>query len=651
MIKKLYNILPILLMIPLAIGIWTNIYVRTNMAYALIIITAIFLCLIFRKKLTAWANRLSPQTIKRTLIVGVVAIFVIQLFVLTFLPATVFHDPFRVLYQAELLAKGNYDWNTTTYFARYENNVPIAWLLSLWLRLTNVFHLSTNLSMHILAILFLDGFIILSLHMVNQFSKNNLFKLSYLFVLVFSSFSYTYYLQVVYTDLPLMFAILIVVDLLMNWQNLTKIKRIWAGVILLITTFFAQMLKGNFAIIAIAVLLTLGLSYFLDKKQAKLFWKPAIIIVLGICLASPVGKTISSAAHYQPDETYQLPIVHWVWMSYNPKTSGMYNSQDIAKMMSLKSADARTSYVKKDLPKRIGKLGFTGLLRQWYNKTVSFNLVKEIPGSYTAGYVQVPKFYINFQKIVSLWGQAILRIGTILLFGLSIFKLLLLFKNHGDPFNFVQCFSILTMVGFITFFVFIWEIEPRYSQIIIPLLLANAMIPAVKKAPEVKHGRTWLFGISVVAAIFAISLEHPSNFKQDLVIAAQRSQLSSQYHAPEPVFSGKDTITQDVRFNHAINELSCLAPSPSSSNMKLQLVDLSTNRVYDFKYGQDGYVIERWLPAGRYQLKVTPVDRTKKMQLVLTKMQNYKLGYYPLIVNGHHYQNQSMVYEASYTAY
>lgn len=71
--------------------------------------------------------KLSNQHFKIMLGLMFGVMIIVQLLVLKFLPVTVYHDPFRVLAQAAQMAAGNYDWNIT-YFWRYAQNVPIAWL-------------------------------------------------------------------------------------------------------------------------------------------------------------------------------------------------------------------------------------------------------------------------------------------------------------------------------------------------------------------------------------------------------------------------------------------------------------------------------------------------------------------------------------------
>lgn len=62
-----------------------------------------------------------------------VAMVIAQIMTLLFFPNMVYHDPYRVLSQADQMAANQNTWDIT-YFWRYPNNVSITYLMSLWLR-------------------------------------------------------------------------------------------------------------------------------------------------------------------------------------------------------------------------------------------------------------------------------------------------------------------------------------------------------------------------------------------------------------------------------------------------------------------------------------------------------------------------------------
>ncbi|WP_252902558.1 hypothetical protein [Paucilactobacillus hokkaidonensis] len=157
----------------LLIGIISNIVAPINVKEScLVVIISVILWYLwpyFKVK----TNQLSQKTVTWCIGIGIILIFIIQLIVLRYLPATIYHDPFRVLYQAEHLSQGQHVWSSSTYFWRYPNNVPLAFLLSQWLKLTTFIHLSTNTALHILSIVLLDGFILIALSTIRKISRRN----------------------------------------------------------------------------------------------------------------------------------------------------------------------------------------------------------------------------------------------------------------------------------------------------------------------------------------------------------------------------------------------------------------------------------------------------------------------------------------------
>lgn len=200
---KLLSIFPIILTFSLFIGMMSNLFDLHNPSTSALVIllsTSIILIYYF------YRNRLqlSQRLLKKWLVVDLSLIFIIQLLVLHFLPASVFHDPFRVLSQAELISHHQYNWSTSTYFWRYPNNVSLVFLLAKWLQLTNVLNLTTNTSLHLLSIIFLDSFIGLTLLIAIKKAAHSMFSLLLMLFFLISPFAYTYYLQVFYSDLPIL---------------------------------------------------------------------------------------------------------------------------------------------------------------------------------------------------------------------------------------------------------------------------------------------------------------------------------------------------------------------------------------------------------------------------------------------------------------
>lgn len=85
----------------------------------------------------------------------------IQIFILNKFPASVDHDPIRIIQQAEVLNSKNNYWGGTNYFWTYPNNVFFTILISKWLKFFMIFDVGTRFAVNFLSLIILDLFIIL----------------------------------------------------------------------------------------------------------------------------------------------------------------------------------------------------------------------------------------------------------------------------------------------------------------------------------------------------------------------------------------------------------------------------------------------------------------------------------------------------------
>lgn len=646
--RYLKKFLIVCLGISMFIGIFSNIFFPLNVSYTIIVSS---ICLIIGVCWSRFKNKVKslPQNRVSLIIYGILfSILIIQILILTFFPATVYHDPFRVLHEAELLSHNHPDWDNSTYFWRYSNNVPLAFFISLWLKITNVFQLSTNCSVHILSLIFLDSFIILSLRTCQNFGKQSYQVLGLALFFLVSPFSYTYYLQVFYSDLPILLILLLIFNLLAYWpkkKGLQLINIFFLFSIVLI----GQLIKANLIILSIAILILIGELYLHKKTILKKLILPLTVILLALGASFPVKQTINTVTGFKTNNQYQFPLTSWIYMSYNSKNYGMYNSDDVNKMINLPSKKARQSYLIKALPARLSQLGVIGILRQWIEKVGVLLNVSNLQTFYTGGFIQTPKFYIIWKQPVHILSQAIMRSGFICLYMATLTKCLILFKRQAEieP---LQELAIILSFGYIVSLMLFWEVESRYGQALFPLLLIIDTLPIGNKKTAVNITRALHARIkTVIVCLFLIItniIESPGS-KQ--IIAAQRSQLSLQYHAQESHLSPNNSLLQKVVFNHEVNTFSVVVPA----NTKLigKLVNLQTRQEYPLKYvakkGSYSLSYSGSLSAGSYQLILE--NKKKRSQPVeLTRTVNYYLAPYPVVIGNNTREFESTIYKAIY---
>ncbi|MDM7530540.1 hypothetical protein [Lacticaseibacillus paracasei] len=588
-------------------------------------------------------DHLSTRQLRWGIGLGLLAMLIAQVVVLHVMPNTVYHDPYRVLSQADQLAAGHMTWDIT-YFWRYANNVPLAYLLSLWLRLTQLVGLSTNLSVHLLSILVLDSFIALALHTIWQLSQRASLLVVAFGFFALSPFAYTYYLQVFYSDLPTMLVLLIIIRSLLNWSQKTSRQRWFAGSGLVVAVMLGAMLKPNLVVL-LPALLIVGLILARQHlwRQAKLTL-PILLIVLGFGLSLPATKVIDVAANYQPRTAFSFPATNWILMGYNQHSNGGYSGKDVGRAIKQPSQAARQRYNLKTIPKRIKTLGVVGVIRLWVVKLGIVLNVQGIQRWYNGGFRAAPSWYSNHAGFY----QGLTVIGyvaaTLLMWGALMLKLLRWRPDLTDPHQILALLAVTTALGYLAFHTLLWEVEPRYGQAILPLLwVALAAIPrqASQSRPRWANQASLLNGATALLVAFGAAGVLGAQLPQKQVIAAQRSQLSVQYHAKPKTVTPGTVLAEVVDVNAPANYFS--VQIHVGSQVQVTLTNLATGQHYRLTMAGRVARLHHQLAAGQYRITVQNLT-TRGQQVDVTHTYHYQLATHPLTVNGQSQPTASLIY-------
>lgn len=588
-------------------------------------------------------DHLSTRQLRWGIGLGLLAMLIAQVVVLHVMPNTVYHDPYRVLSQADQLAAGHMTWDIT-YFWRYANNVPLAYLLSLWLRLTQLVGLSTNLSVHLLSILVLDSFIALALHTIWQLSQRASLLVVAFGFFALTPFAYTYYLQVFYSDLPTMLVLLIIMRSLLNWSQKTSRQRWFAGSGLVVAVMLGAMLKPNMVVL-LPALLIVGLILARQHlwRQAKLTL-PILLIVLGFGLSLPATKVIDVAANYQPRTAFSFPATNWILMGYNQHSNGGYSGKDVGRAIKQPSQAARQRYNFKTIPKRIKTLGVVGVIRLWVVKLGIVLNVQGIQRWYNGGFRAAPSWYSNHAGFY----QGLTVIGyvaaTLLMWGALMLKLLRWRPDLTDPHQILALLAVTTALGYLAFHTLLWEVEPRYGQAILPLLwVALAAIPrqASQSRPRWANQASLLNGATALLVVFGAAGVLGAQLPQKQVIAAQRSQLSVQYHAKPKAVTPGTVLAEVVDVNAPANYFS--VQIHAGSQVQVTLTNLATGQHYRLTMAGSVARLHHQLAAGQYRITVQNLT-TRGQQVDVTHTYHYQLAAHPLTVNGQSQPTASLIY-------
>lgn len=648
---RLYQIFPFLLIVSLLIGIFTNIVSKNEFGLSALVVTGLYLFLVFLKPLKKLLNRLSQKSINRVIVLTMIVVLIVQIIIIKYLPATVIHDPFRVLFQAEQLSQNNFDWSYTTYFYRYAQNVPNAILLSFWLRLTNLFGLTTNFAVHLLSIILLDSFIFTSLKIIQKISRSNTFVIFMALFYLLTPFAYTYFLQVFYSDLPILLVLLLVFKIIFDWNSLSKNRRISALIAIFFLVLIGQMVKASLIVLAVAIIIFIIYLAFNNRKILKKYTPIFAAILLAFAAWMPVQKGLEHVNHYQQNTAFAFPTTHWIYMSYNLGSHGEYNAEDVKTMLNLPTENARAKYLKTALPKRLKKLGFAGILHRWFTKNRILLNVSTLSKAYTGGFRQAPTNYQNHEQQFSLTGQVIYRIFTIIIYCLTVISLIKLVKiKQKNEQQLLTIFAVIVAVGYLAFHTLLWEVENRYGQAISPLLLiiVAQMIAVPDTITSKLHSpliNKIFIGLTAIASLVFAFISRPLK-KPRLIVNAQRSQLSQQYDVRPTFINNTEIVTQNVQLNHSANRGTIIMAR--DTNVVIKLISLSSYATYNFVKNGPNYILNHDLPSGNYQIVLEPARTSFQAQnIAVTKTDNYLLAASSLKVDDKSFRYQSLIYTFS----
>lgn len=646
---NLTNFFAVLLIGGLSLGIVSNVIFPKNPKLSYLVLAVAAVLWFIKPYFKRFADRLSPRTMKWAFIGNMGAILVIQLLILHFLPATVYHDPYRVLNQAELLSRGHLNWTHSIYFYRSPNNVPLAILMSYWIKLFMLVHISTFVAVHLLSLLLLDGFIALIISLVRQFTTRNGSALATMAFFVFSSFAYTYYLQVFYSDLPILLTLALVFYTLAHWSHMTTLRKSLMGTVILLAVMLGQIVKPNLIILAVAIVIV-GIWLFIHQspKFVKLL-VPFILMLGGFSASVPVTHAMESADHFSVSTKYQIPTMHWIEMGYNPNSYGRINGSDVKRLDALPTKAARQTYLNKALPARLKKLGAFGIVKQWAVKLAILLNVGNVQGAYTGGFIQAPASYQKVEAPIKTMSSALMRASIILLYVEVLFSSVALIRRQTCMPNTAFVLALVTAVGYLAFHTLMWETESRYGQALMPMLFLLSTIdrPAIKsltpKTPRFRVFNTLAF-LLVVAAAYVTSPLYLIDHSQ--LVSGQLSQLSIQYKAKLITVAPHKAVTQEIQLNHTATYL--IVSTAPQAHLMGQLTSLSTHHAYKLTAGPKSLLLHCVLTKGNYFIKISnQTTTTQKMQV--SKMYDYKLAPYPANLNQHPHPTWSLIYRAGRT--
>ena len=620
---KVNRFLSIILIGCMLIGIWSNIFYPINPIASILIIGIVVGYFIARKRINKNSKLIDliSQNAKKLTIIAFVLLIIFQLLIVTFFKTSVYHDPFRVLYQADLLSHHNFNWNDSTYFSHCPNNIPLVYLLAQWFKFTQIFDLPTNWALNLLCIITVDIFIALVVAIIKQVSGKWMSCLKVTIFFLITPLAYSYLLQVFYSDILLLISVCGIWLALVIWPNAVKVKKILFTVLIFLCGLLGMLTKPSI----IVLIVSLGVTAFLFRKKNGLVL-PAIALIVGISTAPILNQQIVNEVHFSIETKYKLPVNTWIYMGLNNQTSGTYARKDINRIENLSEAN-RFKDTNKLIAQRVKKLNPIGIVKQWVSKIEICENVGTVQGAYMSGNYCAPAWFVKWQPIVSVIVSVIFR-SLIILIMLRIIKICVM---NDATISWLVLLTKLTILGFIAFYSIVWETECRYGLILLPLYLILIAIPMHKRQAHCQKYHSaqiifngLIFGFLLLNLFTKNVSANINNFSG--VITAQNSQLSSYYKAKLTQLAPHTTISEQVQLTGQANDFSVIVPKNSKVKVELIFPNNET-KCLDKRNGYAYY--HGTMKSGRYQIRI--LNETAQTQTcTVIAPPSYKLAKYPI---------------------
>lgn len=417
----------------------------------------------------------------------------------------------------------------------------------------------------------------------------------------------------------------------------------------MLATLLGDLVKPNLIVLIPALLIVaawLGIKKKLGKSQLMI---PIILILLGFGLSSPTTQVIKQTSNYQNNPKFELPATHWMLMAYNAGTQGTYSGTDVINDNAQPNPKARQKYDIQQITKRVDKLGFWGVIKLWLTKIGILLSVGDIQDWYNGGFRDAPSWYQRHAQFFNAMISLIYTTSTIVFWLFLITRLATWRVSLSDQQQVVALIAIVTALGYIAFHTLLWEVEPRYGQAILPLLMfALAALPERSQRYFTNWRLVTLKRLGVAASVVIVvgtlgfAKVIADNNPQSLVVAAQRSQLSLQYGAQPYAMAPGETITETVDLKGPANYFSVQVHD--KSDVTVYLKNLDNSKQYHMAYSGDSYRLYRQLTPGRYQIIVRN-DTKRPQNIDIVDTTNYHLADYPLVINGQSKPTSSLVYK------
>ncbi len=419
-------------------------------------------------------------------------------------------DPGSVCDNALILADNNPDEINHMYFSVYPNNILLGWLLAMSFRFGRLIGIKASQVYFVgLAVQSL-GFALASFLAYvcsdklvgKKHPEIPLFTWFLMLVMVCMS----PWVVVMYSDSATLIIVMIEVWLYLQAREKGRFMPLWTG-LLAFTAVFAWYIKPQGVIIVIAAALVT-----LFTAARRIFTRENLkrtgIVLASIVLGAGVGiggfRLVVNTSGLRIDPEVSFGPAHFFMMGLNTESNGAFSDDDVSFSAAIKTYDERSRKDMEVALRRIGDLGFGGLMNLYARKLMSsygdgaFTWEREFSYAYDSYYFpigfrwgleHIPNFYISaeyedwvdwscsniFRSIEQCAWMAVLFLG------------LFAFSKRTDAGG---AALLLALVGMMLFQL-LFECKARYEFCFLPVHIIAAGLGAahIRELPEKISGK------------------------------------------------------------------------------------------------------------------------------------------------------------------
>lgn len=330
------------------------------------LLITIICCLIYFKFIKKHIDKLSKRQCNIILIVGCLAVFIVQLYYayniyfLTGWDVSILRESAVALGQNQQL---NSEFGYYYYFGRYPNNVFLVFIFTILYKFSVLFNIENfNFVMVAFGTLLVNISIWFVIKTALLLLKNRhyaiLVGIVYIIYIAFSP-----WIVIPYSDsyvLPFTIAVLYF------YLNKDNMNRYIAWFLIVFLSLIGYLIKPTCIIVLIAiVLIEVWKFIFSKRKQLPVILKTGSVVLIAVVGFIAVNTFSYSYIGYEKSEELEFPLTHFLMMGMNDETKGVFFEDDVQYTLSFKGIDNKKEANLEKVKERLSEYGpikYLGLL-------------------------------------------------------------------------------------------------------------------------------------------------------------------------------------------------------------------------------------------------------------------------------------------------